>query len=144
MTLTLAEASAIAGMKEEIVGVDVAPAGDVIHVKDGTVLVLVPEDEPDAEGKTGLMFLVAPLNEKGKYLGTFPVYSQPTDEPTGEIDELAELAAANIETVKAYAEDHPHDLEAIIAGEVAGKGRKSLLSMLTELLEARNAASETE
>ena len=52
----------------------------VVRCTDGTVLVDVPADAPDAAGKTGLMFLEAPLpppdaeGRRRPYTGSFPVY----------------------------------------------------------------------
>ena len=55
------------------------PAGTVCVGIDGSRLVIVPDDRPDAEGKTGVMFFVLPHE---KYRGTFPVYAQPlADDP---------------------------------------------------------------
>lgn len=51
-----------------------SPAGAVIVTRDGVAYVDVPVDRPDAEGKTGLMFLAAPT---ANYGGNFPVYAQP-------------------------------------------------------------------
>jgi hypothetical protein len=62
---------------------DDAAVGVVIVTTDG--IEYVDRDEPDAEGKTGLMFLRAPDGmrdrESGDYLGTFPVYVSPSLPP---------------------------------------------------------------
>lgn len=52
-------------------------AGLLIKTKDGSTYIVVGEDSPDAEGKYGVMFLVAP---SPKYGGNFPVYAQPVIE----------------------------------------------------------------
>lgn len=60
----------------EVANVLDAPAGMVVQTTDGVTYVVVPEDRPDADGKTGVMFLVPPTD---RYRGTFPVYSQPRE-----------------------------------------------------------------
>jgi hypothetical protein len=60
--------------RSEISEVTDAPAGDVIVTEDAARYVVVPDDQPDARGKTGLMYLVAPTTG---YTGSFPVYAQP-------------------------------------------------------------------
>lgn len=73
----IARAAKILSMRPaDIVEADEAPAGFVMTTRDGVRMVDVPEDQPDAEGKTGLMLLVKP-NPKRTY--AFPVYAQPVD-----------------------------------------------------------------
>lgn len=70
------EAAAALGLREnEIADVEDSPAGPVIETTDGVRYVIVPEDQPDADGDHGIMFLAAP-NETG---GSWPikVYAQP-------------------------------------------------------------------
>lgn len=92
---SIAEAAQLLGMKEsEVVAVTGSPAGDLITTVDGTVLVYC--FAPDADGKTGLMFLAAPTEHYG---GSFPIYAQ----PGADADELrAQVAktAAEIRTVE--------------------------------------------
>jgi hypothetical protein len=54
-----------------------SPGGLVIEsLADGLRYIVVPEDNPDADGKTGLMFLGAPQLEGDRvYVGNFPVYA---------------------------------------------------------------------
>lgn len=58
----------------EIGSVEDSPAGVIVTTTDGVRYVIVPDDSPDAEGKTGLMFLAAPHENYG---GSFPIYAQP-------------------------------------------------------------------
>lgn len=58
---------------EEILDVAPSPAGTIIATTDGATYVDVPDDRPDNDGKTGLMFLVPPTET---YTGSFPVYAQ--------------------------------------------------------------------
>lgn len=88
--MELAEALVLTGMKEsEITGLEESPAGDLIHCFDGSTLVNVTA--PDADGKTGLMYLVAPHDP---YSGSLPVYAQPT--ATGATAEPAESASVAV------------------------------------------------
>lgn len=64
----------------EVVNVEDSPAGTIITTFDGSRLVSVPEDTPDAEGQTGLMFLTCPVG----YRGAFPIYAQPLDDVVDE------------------------------------------------------------
>lgn len=49
-------------------------AGPVIVTKDGIAYIDVPADQPDGEGKTGVMYLSAPHD---RYGDAFPVYAAP-------------------------------------------------------------------
>ena len=76
--MDITEAAHTLGMAErEIDDVLDSPAGPIVKTTDGQTYVIVPADHPDAEGKTGLMFLAAPHD---RYIGTFPVYAQPGSE----------------------------------------------------------------
>lgn len=55
----------------EIAEVLDSPAGDLITTADGQTYVHLPDDQPDASGRTGLMFLQPPHD---RYVGSFPVY----------------------------------------------------------------------
>ena len=73
--MTRDEAAAALNIKaKEVADVEDSPAGPVITTTDGVRYVIVPEDQPDANGKTGLMFLAAP-NLTGDW--PMPIYSQP-------------------------------------------------------------------
>ena len=55
------QAAKLLGCKtSEIASIGDSPAGVVISTTDGTGYVIVPDDLPDHEGKTGLMLLAAP------------------------------------------------------------------------------------
>lgn len=76
-----AAAAKLIGCKEsEVASVGDSPAGVVIATTDGKGYVLVPADQPDAEGKHGLMLLSAPTEKPvavvaGRTLwNSFPVY----------------------------------------------------------------------
>ena len=65
------KAAALLGQPvEEIADVAETEFGTLIKTIDGTVMIDVPADRPDQEGKTGLMLAVAPK----RYSGNFPVY----------------------------------------------------------------------
>jgi|CXWL01.1.fsa_nt_gi hypothetical protein len=82
----------------EIADVEEADIGTIITTVDGAgVMVHVPADRPDAEGKTGIMWHVAPPN----YTGSFPVYSYGT--PLEADDVAAEIPNPVDETTTAPA-----------------------------------------
>ena len=56
----------------EIKAVEDTAAGIVARMLDGSSYIKVPKDNPDSEGKTGLMYLRAPTK---KCNGTFPVFA---------------------------------------------------------------------
>lgn len=69
------DAARLLGMKtSEIASVEDTDAGVVIGTTDGVYTIVVPEDHPDAEGKTGPMYYGAPSNP---YRGSAPVYAAP-------------------------------------------------------------------
>lgn len=70
-----ARAAQLLGCPErEVIDVEDSPAGPIITTFDGARMVLVDDTNPDAEGKTGLMLLCAPIEN---YRGSFPIYAQP-------------------------------------------------------------------
>lgn len=70
-----AEAAKLLSIEEsEVHDVADSPAGTVVKTHDGATYIIVPEDNPDAEGRHGVMFLAAPHKNYG---GTFPVYANP-------------------------------------------------------------------
>lgn len=117
------EAAAALGLREnEIADVEDSPAGPVIETTDGVRYVIVPEDQPDADGDHGIMFLAAP-NEMG---GSWPikVYAQPGAVDT-EVDTAPDGDAPvdEAETVAAQASDtEPVDIE-VDTAPAKGKGR---------------------
>ena len=60
-----------------------SPAGTVITTFDGVAYLVVPDDQPDADGQRGLMFLAAPHENYG---GTFPVYAGPPEPDEQPVD----------------------------------------------------------
>lgn len=67
-------ARALSIEENEVEAVADSPAGLIVVTTDGVRYIVVDEDNPDAAGRCGVMFLVPP---KLPYHGTFPVYSQP-------------------------------------------------------------------
>lgn len=70
----------------EVADVEDSPGGPVITTTDGVRYIVVPDDQPDAAGLSGVMLLAAP-NDTGSW--PMAVYSQPgagedTEEDTGE------------------------------------------------------------
>lgn len=72
------------------------PAGTVYVHADGSRLIDVPGDVPDAEGKAGLMFFTLP---HARYKGVFPVYAPPLDDEDGDWTEVT-AAAGTTEVAK--------------------------------------------
>ncbi len=77
-TVTREAAAARLGIPaDEVVDFLEDEAGLVITTSDGQSYIVVDEDHPDADGKTGLMFLAAPSET---YAGGFPVFAQPAEQ----------------------------------------------------------------
>jgi len=69
---SIAEVAAAIGMAaHEVVKLEVVDQGGLITTSDGKQMIVVPEDRPDYEGKTGLMWWHPP---HAKYSDPFPVY----------------------------------------------------------------------
>src|SRR5690606_23320890 len=75
-----------------------SPAGTIIRTKDDVAYVIVPDDTPDHEGKTGVMLLAAPsegpiLVADGRTTWNgFPVYASTVELDDGEeVDVVAEV-----------------------------------------------------
>lgn len=80
MTMTRDEAAAVLGIKtDELRDVEDSPAGALLTTTDGCRYIVVPEDQPDAAGNSGLMLLVRP-NATGDW--PMPVFAQPGVEDT--------------------------------------------------------------
>lgn len=78
------EAAARLGLPvTEIRDVNDSPAGDIVVTTDGVAYIVVPDDNPDSEGKTGVMYLAAPHE---RYADVFPVYAAPSDDDEVERD----------------------------------------------------------
>lgn len=128
------EAAQLLGMKpSEIVSVDDTDVGHVIVTSDGSQMVLVPPDRPDAAGKVGLMFLVAPKHDM---VTDFPIYAHDvTDEPPATEEPVAETTEAG-ETPKLLDEHSKAELVALAdaaAVDVPPKATKAdLVALLQE------------
>ncbi len=116
------EAAQVLGMKKrEVLSVQDSPAGPVIETFDGCAYIVVPDDLPDAAGRTGLMLFRAP-SANGSW--AMPVYEQPgaadTEvEPAPDDDGPTEAA----ETGEAQVSDtEPVDTE-VDPAPAKGKGR---------------------
>lgn len=86
MSKLIEAAARLLGCKpDEVARVDDSPAGQVIVTRDGTSYIDVPDDNPDGEGKTGLMLLAAPSEKPVKRVdghtswNSFPLYVMPAD-----------------------------------------------------------------
>jgi hypothetical protein len=119
----------------EVVDVDDTPAGRVVTVASGVQYVIVPDDQPDADGKTGVMYLAAPTD---RYAGSFPVYAQPgaDDTPDGDAEAGDEYpAAGSIAAVLAWVAGDQERAEHARADETAReKPRARLVAELDALL----------
>lgn len=70
------EAAAALGLREsEVADVEDSPAGPIVATTDGVRYVIVAEDNPDADGDHGVMFLAAPSEGDGSW--PIKVYAQP-------------------------------------------------------------------
>ncbi len=127
----------------EVASVADGPHGPAVTTTDGCVYWIVPDDDPDAHGKTGIMFAPG-----GAYRGSFPVYSRTVLEIIAlEADEeLADdgLAGGDAEPgdpvpdgtvndVLEWVGDDPERAVAALAFEQAGKVRVSLITALEEI-----------
>lgn len=107
-----ADAAALLSLEEnEVHDVLDSPAGVLIKTTDGQTYIVVPEDNPDADGKVGVMFLSAP---SPKYGGTFPVFAQPGAEDdirtiadAKDFQDLAEEEVAGEELDEPDEDEHP-------------------------------------
>lgn len=114
------------GMKStELVDVIKSDHGTIATFADGSELIDVDESTPDADGKTGLMFNIAPDN----YKGDFPVFAlehvaaaADSDDsvPTGSVDEVLAWVGEDADRALAVAE----------AERERSKPRSSLLEAL--------------
>ena len=146
--MKIQEAARVLGLKaDEVAGVEETPVGPVITVAgSGARYVVVPDDQPDAEGKTGLMFAEKP---DPKRVYTFPVYAPHPAEPDVVVDELGEggdsvpdgKVADVVDWVRGGPEDEeptdgwPERAAQALAVETAkDKPRSSLVELLTELV----------
>lgn len=83
MTITQEEAATAVGMKpREVVAWEQTADGLLVTTHDGVVSIVVPEDRPDGEGKTGLMLFVKPNPEA---LYSCPVFA-PHEAPAADAD----------------------------------------------------------
>lgn len=130
-------AKALSLEESEISDVVDSDAGPLITTTDGQTYIVVPEDQPDADGKTGVMFAKAPHE---KYGGTFPVYAQP-----GADEEAEEAGAPDGDAVPTGSADHVKawvgdDLEraqaALEVEEERDKPRSTLIAHLEAIIEA--------
>jgi hypothetical protein len=122
----------------EILAVDESPAGDLITTFDGNTMVLVPEDRPDFDGKTGLMFLVAPVPPEGRpYVGGFPVYTNP---PADDMPVVAPAADAGERDLGVPTKDELLARARELGIDADGRwGEKRLIEAITAALEAQEA-----
>lgn len=136
--------------EDEVRAVSVEDAGLVVTTTDGQTYIDVPEDQPDANGKTGLMFLVAPSQT---YNGSFPVFGQhdpdnpvqaPGVLPSADHPEPAastfDWTGATADEIVAHVGDDPELVAAAIGFEAVRKGadRKAIAALsghLTTLLD---------
>ncbi|MGE0795835.1 MAG: hypothetical protein AB7H43_15270 [Acidimicrobiia bacterium] len=72
-----AAARRLGAKRSELVSIERTADGVVIGTADGKYLIEVPDDRPDAEGKTGLMLLQDPHPRSGRGASTaFPVFAR--------------------------------------------------------------------
>lgn len=120
-TLTVDEAARRIGAKRgEVVDVLDSPAGPVIAHRDGTRLIVVADDQPDAEGKTGLMFLANPHPHASKG-GTvdFPIYAPHAEDDAAAEDEAESYDDLNVKALQALLDERGLDSKGVKAELVA-------------------------
>ena len=125
--MTRDEAAAALNIKaKEVADVEDSPAGPVITTTDGVRYIVVPEDQPDANGKTGLMFLAAP-----NLTGDWPmaIYAQPgavDTDPVTDVDNSG-VDSADAQVTTSPAEDTAAAIAALaaVAEPAKGKGIRS-------------------
>lgn len=117
----------------EIRSVEEAPGGTVIVTTDGVSYIHVPEDQPDEEGKTGLMLLAAP---KENYVYAFPIYAQPVEPAAAaeeEIPDDLDLSKATAKQVLAWVgQDADRAATALEAEQERSEPRKTVVEALTD------------
>ncbi|MDO8391053.1 MAG: hypothetical protein Q7V57_11235 [Actinomycetota bacterium] len=140
-----AEACALLGCADrELVTIDDSPAGVIYRMADGTALIDVVQ--PDAAGKTGLMFAHAPALDGGReYSGSFPVFAPfPDDAPArkrrakpsddGTVDDLSKLTPAKL-VAHGAAQDPPVVLDPSLS-------KADMLVVLADAAAAKEAADD--
>lgn len=114
--MNIADAAAALSMGEdEITSVESSPAGPVITIHDGTRYIVVPDDLPDADGKTGLMWLEAPNPD---FTYSFPIF---TPSP----DDVAELEAASQVEPERFIPTEPGSVAPVKKAGAKPKGRRT-------------------
>lgn len=122
---------------DEIEDVSDGPAGLVIATRDGATYIDVPEDNPDAEGKTGLMFLSAPSET---FDGSFPVFASEALDAEGPVDGLdpEDVPDGTVDDVLGWVDDSPERAAAALDIEEArSKPRSSLVEALAAIIDAQ-------
>lgn len=135
--ILLADIAHDLGMKEaEIIDAIDSEAGLVVAIADGTQLIIVPPETPDADGKTGVMFFTAPtLPGDKEYTGDFPVYSQPLEtDPADVVGGDVYPEKGNADAILAWVAGDKERAEYALEAEQAGKGRKGVLDELAGIL----------
>lgn len=126
----------------EIADVGDSPAGTLITTTDGVIYVHVPEEAPDADGKSGLMYLAKPHSNDAPV--GFPVFAQETDEDAPTEDAADPGAATDVPTgsigmivgwVHELGEGHvaARAAAALAAEQAQAKPRVSLVAELEQL-----------
>lgn len=94
--------------EKEILATVETDAGVVAHLFDGSSYIDVPADKPDADGKTGLMYLKAPSAPTGfpVFAGDVPEVPHPlaaasVDEPETEPSEAGDAEAGEVQAAPA-------------------------------------------
>ena len=145
--VTIDDIARVLGMKpSEITDVEEASAGLVVRFTDGTAMVNVPGDQPDAAGQTGWMLLAAPVAGNKTYQGEALVYAPPLDDvddpaPAGE----EYPAGGSIEVVLGWVAGDLARAQVALAAEEAGKAGKARKTLVEELeaIIAQASAAQT-
>lgn len=119
----------------ELVDVIESPAGITFETSDGLRYIDVAADSPDAEGKTGLMYLAAPEVERG-YQGEFPIFVNPDedDESVGGDDGAVDLSTLKLAELVAHA-------KAAFGAELSVRSKADAVAAINELQAAADAAT---
>lgn len=140
-----AQAATFLGVKAtEVDDVLESPAGPVIVMATGVTYVVVPDDQPDGDGKTGLMYLAKPNPDRHYDMGVYTPLAEQEPEADEEGDDEAdeegddEAVPEHHAAVIAWVGDDPARAERAWAVESTRPGgvRSSVEQHLTPLLEA--------
>lgn len=153
-TDTAAAAKLLSVDEDEIKAVSDSPDGQLITTSDGVTYINVDDDKPDPDGKSGLMYYVAPTPT---YKGSFPVFTRLPGDAAPEGVALSEQgetradrddfdwAGAGVDDITGHAGDDPIRLATAVGFESIkpAKEQRKGVTALAEHLKKVLAGSES-